>query len=82
MSIGNINRANADELGYTDTKPRSAINEDLAALQCFETIRAHSTLKVGTARAANNQISVEKVVMSRGAGILMEDWVRTPADAF
>ncbi|TNF88670.1 MAG: 2-methylaconitate cis-trans isomerase PrpF [Gammaproteobacteria bacterium] len=41
------------------------------------------TLRVGAeASQANGEWSVEKVVMSRSARILMEGWVRIPGDAF
>ncbi len=38
---------NADEIGYTGTELQGAINEDPAALQRFETIRAYGALKMG-----------------------------------
>ncbi|MGD8910043.1 MAG: 2-methylaconitate cis-trans isomerase PrpF [Chromatiales bacterium] len=38
---------NAKEIGYTGTELQSAINEDSAALQRFETIRAHGAIKMG-----------------------------------
>ena len=41
------------------------------------------TLKVGAAATRrDSEWSVEKVVMSRSARVLMEGWVRIPADAF
>ncbi len=38
---------NADEIGYTGTELQGAINEDPAALQRFETIRAYGAIKMG-----------------------------------
>lgn len=38
---------NADEIGYTGAELQEAINGDLAALEKFETIRAHGALKMG-----------------------------------
>ncbi|PWB23017.1 2-methylaconitate cis-trans isomerase PrpF [Stenotrophomonas sp. SPM] len=38
---------NAADLGYTGTELQPAINEDKAALQKFETIRAHGALRMG-----------------------------------
>jgi len=38
---------NAADLGYTGTELQPAINEDKAALQRFETIRAHGALRMG-----------------------------------
>ncbi|MCE0742271.1 2-methylaconitate cis-trans isomerase PrpF, partial [Bacillus sp. G16] len=38
---------NADELGYTGTELQEAINGDAAALEKFETIRAHGAVKMG-----------------------------------
>jgi hypothetical protein len=41
------------------------------------------TLKVGAAASATNgDWTVEKVVMSRSARVLMEGWVRIPGDSF
>jgi 2-methylaconitate cis-trans-isomerase PrpF len=41
------------------------------------------TLKVGAEAAQHDgEWAVEKVVMSRSARVLMEGWVRIPADAF
>ncbi len=41
------------------------------------------TLKVGAAASENNgEWTVDKVVMSRSARVLMEGWVRIPGDAF
>lgn len=41
------------------------------------------TLKVGAAASDNNgEWTVDKVVMSRSARVLMEGWVRIPGDAF
>ena len=41
------------------------------------------TLRVGAeARRVNGEWTVTKAVMSRSARILMEGWVRVPADAF
>jgi 2-methylaconitate cis-trans-isomerase PrpF len=38
---------NASDIGYTGTELQEAINEDPAALQRFETIRAHGAIKMG-----------------------------------
>ncbi len=38
---------NADDIGYTGTELQDAINGDPAALQRFETIRAHGAIKMG-----------------------------------
>jgi probable AcnD-accessory protein PrpF len=38
---------NAADIGYTGTELQAAINEDPAALQRFETIRAHGAIKMG-----------------------------------
>ncbi|MEW8506924.1 MAG: 2-methylaconitate cis-trans isomerase PrpF [Candidatus Thiodiazotropha sp.] len=38
---------NAADIGYTGTELQEAINEDPAALQRFETIRAHGAIKMG-----------------------------------
>lgn len=38
---------NADEIGYTGTELREAINSDPKALAKFETIRAHGALRMG-----------------------------------
>ncbi|MEJ2611382.1 MAG: 2-methylaconitate cis-trans isomerase PrpF [Candidatus Thiodiazotropha sp.] len=38
---------NADEIGYTGTELQATINEDPAALQRFETIRAYGAIKMG-----------------------------------
>ncbi len=38
---------NAADIGYTGTELQGAINEDPAALQRFETIRAHAAIKMG-----------------------------------
>ncbi|MFT4047991.1 MAG: 2-methylaconitate cis-trans isomerase PrpF [Solimonas sp.] len=38
---------NADEIGYTGTELREAINGDPKALERFETIRAHGALRMG-----------------------------------
>ncbi len=38
---------NAADIGYTGTELQGAINEDPAALQRFETIRAHGAIKMG-----------------------------------
>jgi hypothetical protein len=38
---------NAQEIGYTGTELQEAINGDDAALQRFETIRAHGAIKMG-----------------------------------
>ncbi|MBM9606800.1 PrpF domain-containing protein, partial [Desulfopila inferna] len=38
---------NAADLGYTGTELQPAINEDKAALQKFETIRAYGALRMG-----------------------------------
>jgi probable AcnD-accessory protein PrpF len=38
---------NADEIGYRGTESQGAINEDPAALERFETIRAHGAIKMG-----------------------------------
>jgi probable AcnD-accessory protein PrpF len=38
---------NADEIGYSGTELQEAINGDQAALQRFETIRAHGAIKMG-----------------------------------
>jgi probable AcnD-accessory protein PrpF len=38
---------NADDIGYTGTELQDAINGDAAALQRFETIRAHGALRMG-----------------------------------
>lgn len=38
---------NADEIGYSGTELQGAINEDPAALQRFETIRAYGAIKMG-----------------------------------
>ncbi|MET0066718.1 MAG: 2-methylaconitate cis-trans isomerase PrpF [Candidatus Thiodiazotropha sp.] len=38
---------NAEEIGYTGTELQGAINEDPAALQRFETIRAYGAVKMG-----------------------------------
>lgn len=38
---------NADEIGYDGTELQQAINESPAALQTFETIRAHGAVKMG-----------------------------------
>ncbi|MHC1654212.1 2-methylaconitate cis-trans isomerase PrpF [Stenotrophomonas maltophilia] len=38
---------NAADLGYAGTELQPAINEDRAALQTFETIRAHGALRMG-----------------------------------
>ena len=50
---------NAKDLGYTGTELQEAINGDDAALQRFETIRAHGAVKMGLidnlAEAANRQ---------------------------
>jgi len=41
------------------------------------------TLKVGAAASEQNGgWRIDKVVMSRSARVLMEGWVRVPADAF
>jgi 2-methylaconitate cis-trans-isomerase PrpF len=41
------------------------------------------TLRVGAeAQRANGEWSVTKAIMSRSARILMEGWIRVPADAF
>ena len=41
------------------------------------------TLKVGAAASENaGEWSVDKVVMSRSARVLMEGWVRVPGDCF
>jgi probable AcnD-accessory protein PrpF len=37
----------ANEIGYTGSELQPAINEDAAALQRFETIRAHGAIKMG-----------------------------------
>lgn len=41
---------NAAEIGYTGTELRDHINNDAAALQRFETIRAHAALRMGLIR--------------------------------
>ncbi|MCG8044015.1 MAG: 2-methylaconitate cis-trans isomerase PrpF [Candidatus Thiodiazotropha endolucinida] len=38
---------NADEIGYTGTELQEAINGDPAALERFETIRAHGAIRMG-----------------------------------
>lgn len=38
---------NADEIGYTGTELQEVINDDPAALERFETIRAHGAIKMG-----------------------------------
>jgi probable AcnD-accessory protein PrpF len=38
---------NADEIGYKGTELQGAINEDPAALERFETIRAHGAIEMG-----------------------------------
>lgn len=38
---------NAEDIGYTGTELQDAINNDEAALQKFETIRAHGAIKMG-----------------------------------
>jgi hypothetical protein len=38
---------NADDIGYTGTELQDAINGDAAALQRFETIRAHGAVRMG-----------------------------------
>lgn len=38
---------NADEIGYTGSELQGAINEDPAALQRFETIRAYGAIRMG-----------------------------------
>jgi probable AcnD-accessory protein PrpF len=38
---------NADEIGYSGTELQEAINSDPAALEHFETIRAHGAIKMG-----------------------------------
>jgi hypothetical protein len=38
---------NAADIGYSGTELQGAINEDPAALQRFETIRAHGAIKMG-----------------------------------
>jgi hypothetical protein len=40
------------------------------------------TLKVGAAAAQDGEWRIEKVVMSRSARVLMEGWVRVPAEEF
>ncbi len=42
---------NAADIGYTGTELQGAINEDPAALQRFETIRAHGAIKMGLIEA-------------------------------
>jgi len=50
---------NADEIGYTGTELQEAINNDVQALDRFETIRAHGAVKMGLIKdiseAANRQ---------------------------
>ncbi|ODB84587.1 putative AcnD-accessory protein PrpF [Candidatus Thiodiazotropha endoloripes] len=44
---------NADEIGYNGTELQEAINGDPAALERFETIRAHGAIKMGLINAVS-----------------------------
>ncbi|ODB93194.1 putative AcnD-accessory protein PrpF [Candidatus Thiodiazotropha endoloripes] len=44
---------NADEIGYSGTELQEAINGDPAALERFETIRAHGAIKMGLINAVS-----------------------------
>ncbi|MCG8016947.1 MAG: 2-methylaconitate cis-trans isomerase PrpF [Candidatus Thiodiazotropha sp. 'RUGA'] len=63
---------NADEIGYTGTELQEAINGDPAALERFETIRAHGAIRMGlisdVADAAARQHTPKVAFVSPTAG--------------
>jgi probable AcnD-accessory protein PrpF len=63
---------NAGDMGYTGTELQRVINEDQAALERFETIRAHGAIKMGLideiAQAATRQHTPKVAIVSPPAG--------------
>ncbi|MBW9271746.1 MAG: 2-methylaconitate cis-trans isomerase PrpF [Candidatus Thiodiazotropha sp. (ex. Lucinisca nassula)] len=76
---------NADEIGYTGTELQEAINGDPAALERFETIRAHGAIKMGlikeVAEAAARQHTPKVAFVSPPAGYTASSGKAISADA-
>ncbi|MBW9262225.1 MAG: 2-methylaconitate cis-trans isomerase PrpF [Candidatus Thiodiazotropha sp. (ex. Lucinisca nassula)] len=76
---------NADEIGYTGTELQEAINGDPAALERFETIRAHGAIKMGLikemAEAAARQHTPKVAFVSPPAGYTASSGKAISADA-
>ncbi|MCE0733321.1 2-methylaconitate cis-trans isomerase PrpF [Halomonas sp. G15] len=75
---------NADELGYTGTELQEAINGDAAALEKFETIRAHGAVKMGlikeVAEAAARQHTPKVAFVAPPADYLASSGKQVKAD--
>ncbi|WP_282038994.1 2-methylaconitate cis-trans isomerase PrpF [Halomonas alimentaria] len=75
---------NADELGYTGTELQEAINGDTAALEKFETIRAHGAVKMGlikeVAEAAARQHTPKVAFVAPPADYLASSGKQVKAD--
>ncbi|MBV2092103.1 MAG: 2-methylaconitate cis-trans isomerase PrpF [Candidatus Thiodiazotropha sp. (ex Ctena orbiculata)] len=76
---------NADEIGYTGTELQETINGDPAALERFETIRAHGAIKMGlikeVAEAAVRQHTPKVAFVSPPAGYTASSGKAISADA-
>ena len=75
---------NADELGYTGTELQEAINGAAAALEKFETIRAHGAVKMGlikeVAEAAARQHTPKVAFVAPPADYLASSGKQVKAD--
>ena len=75
---------NADELGYTGTELQEAVNGDAAALEKFETIRAHGAVKMGlikeVAEAAARQHTPKVAFVAPPADYLASSGKQVKAD--
>ena len=76
---------NADQLGYSGTELQQAINADPAALQRFETIRAHGAVAMGLIeepeQAAARQHTPKVAFVAAPAGYTASSGKPVPADA-
>ncbi|MCG7898009.1 MAG: 2-methylaconitate cis-trans isomerase PrpF [Candidatus Thiodiazotropha weberae] len=76
---------NADEIGYSGTELQEAINGDPAALERFETIRAHGAIKMGlinaVAEAAARQHTPKVAFVSPSASYTASSGKGISADA-
>jgi 2-methylaconitate cis-trans-isomerase PrpF len=88
LSMGKLHHAMmgtaAVAIGTAAAIPGTLVNQAAGGGEPQSVTFGHpsGTLKVGAAAShRDGQWSVEKVVMSRSARVLMEGWVRIPADA-